>query len=63
MERTISLDEQILLLKKLLTLYGTNYVHRVPEERDGWDKFEITLCHSRKMSCKEDKIINEFKNL
>ena len=35
MERMITLDEQVLLLKKLHTLYGTNYVHRVPEERGG----------------------------
>ena len=62
-ERMISLNEQILLLKKLHSLYGTNYVQRVPEERDGWDKFEITLCHLRKISCKEEEIIKEFNNL
>ena len=43
MERMINIDEQILQLKKLHTLYGTNYVHRVPEERDGWDKFKLFL--------------------
>ena len=59
-ERMISLDERILLLKKL---QGTNYVHRIPKERDGWDKFEITLCHLRKISCKEKEIIKDFKNL
>ena len=63
MERMITLDERISLLKKLHTLYGTNYLHRVPEERDGCDKFEITLCHLRKISCKEKEIIKEFKNL
>lgn len=46
MERIISLNEQIFLLKKV---QGTNYVHRVPEERDG----EITFYHLRKLSGKE----------
>ena len=63
MERIITLDERILLLKKLHVLCGTNYVHRVPEERDGWDKFEISLCHLRKISCIEEEIMKEFKNL
>ena len=35
----------------------------VPEERDGWDKFEITLCHLRKLNRKEEEIIKDFKNL
>ena len=42
----ISLNEQIFFLKKV---QGTNYVHRVPEERDG----EITLYHLTKLSGKE----------
>ena len=45
MERMINPDEQILQLTKIHTLYGTNYVHRVPEERYDWDKFEIMLSH------------------
>ena len=46
MERMINLNEQIYVLKKV---QGTNYVHRVPEERDG----EITLYHLRKLSGKK----------
>ena len=62
-QRIITLDEWILILKKIHALYGTYYVHRAPEERYGWDKFEITLCHLRKISCKEEEIIKEFKTL
>ena len=63
LERIIALDEQILLLKKLCTLCGTNYAYRVPEERDGWDTLEITFRHLRKISCQEEEIVIQFKNL
>ena len=63
MHRLITLEDRIVLLKKLHTLYGTDYVHNVKEMKSGWKQFKITLCHERKLKCTEEDIVKEFNNL
>ena len=60
MRRRIGLEERIQLLKKLHTIYGTNYVHNVPHN---WEGKQITIFHRRKLNCTEDEIVKEFSNI
>ena len=63
MHHLITLEDRIILLKKLHTLFGTHYIHDVNELKYRWKEFKVSTCYSRKLKCTEDEIIKEFKNL
>ena len=61
--RLIDLDARIKYIKKLHTLYGTNYIHEIPKVDDDWKDCNISLLHERKLNCSEKEITHQFQNL
>ena len=53
MYRPIDLDACIKYIKKLHTLYGTNYIDEIPKVDDNWEDYSIRLLHKRKLNCSE----------
>ena len=51
--RPIDLDAHIKYIKKLHTLYGTNYAHETLKVDDDWKDYDISLLHKRKLNCSE----------
>ena len=45
----ITFEDRIILLKKLHTLFGTNYIHDVNELKYRWKEFKISIFYSRKL--------------
>ena len=64
MNRDISCDERIDLLKKLHKIYFVDYVHEVEDQGQygvtGWD---ITLKYKAKINCSLDSLCNQFRVL
>ena len=61
--RPIDLDAHIKYIKKLHTLYGTNYAHETLKVDDDWKDYDISLLHKRKLNCSEKEITHQFQNL
>ena len=61
--RPIDLDARIKYIKKLYTLYWTNYIHEIPEVDDDWKDYNISLLHKRKLNCSEKEITHQLQNL
>ena len=59
----IDLDTRIKYIKKLHTLYGTNYIHEIPKVDDDWKDYIISLLHKRKLNCSQKDITHQFQNL
>ena len=61
--RPINLGAHIKYIKKLHTLYGTNYIHEIPKVDADWKDYNICLLHKRKLNCFEKRITHQFQNL
>ena len=61
--RPINLNARIKYIKKLHTLYGTNYIHEIPKVDDDWKDYNISLLHKRKLNCSEKEKTHQFQNL
>ena len=61
--RPIDLDTRIKYIKKLHTLYGTNYIHEIPKVDDDWKDYIISLLHKRTLNCSQKDITHQFQNL
>ena len=61
--RPMDLDARIKYIKKLHTLYGTNYIYEIPKFDSDWKDCNISLPHKRKLNCSEKEITHQFQNL
>ena len=61
--RPMDLDARIKYIKKLHTLYGTNYIHEISKFDSDWKDYNISLPHKRKLNCSEKEITHQFQNL
>ena len=64
LSRPISLNERINYLKKLHTLFGTNYLLDVSndvthdiEQIEEWEAFQVTIFYKHKIECTEAEIL------
>ena len=70
MSRPITLEERIIYLKKLHTLFCTNYVHEVDqnllseiEDVGEWDYAKVTIRYKRKITYTKEEIVQQLQNI
>ena len=71
MARTIDLQERITYLKKLHTIFGTNYQHVIDPEKynkeianlNDWSNFIITIKYPKKLTASEEEMVKQFRNI
>ena len=71
MSRTITLEERVVYLKQLHTLFGTNYVHKVNSEAlaeleddvGEWNHYTISITYPKKINASEDELTKQFRNI
>lgn len=56
----MALDDYLVLLKKLHTIYGTSHLHELKEEKEGWDMLKISIQHTRTLQCSEEEFEKEL---
>ena len=61
--QSISLEDQIILIKKLHSIYCLNYSHTVENVKENvWKNYRVEITYSAKIDCDEEVIIKEFEN-
>ena len=57
------LDDRLLLLMKLHTIYGTNYEHEVKEEKEGWGFLKFQFNTKERQNAQKVKLSKNFKSM
>ena len=61
--QSISLEDRIILIKKLHSIYCLKYSHTVENVKENvWKNYRVEITYSAKIDCDKEVIIKEFKN-
>ena len=70
MARPMTLEERVLYLRKIHTLFCTDYVHEVDkdllsqiEDVGEWDNLKVTILYKWKIACTEEELVQQLRSI